>query len=269
MPIHPTAVVDVSAEIDPAAEIGAWVVIERNVRIGAGTRIYPHAYISEGTTLGQRCQIHPFAVVGHHPQDVKWTGEPSFTQVGDETIIREHATIHRGTLPGSTTVIGQRCFIMANGHVAHNAQVGNQVIIANGALISGHVQVGDRAFISGNVVVHQFVRIGELAMIGGGTRVGTDVPPFMTVIERNYLVGPNVVGLRRAGFSAAERHEIRRAYQLLCRSGLPFQQAVEQIAQMVRTAPGQRLVEFLRAPSRRGIMISRPSREEEPEQALE
>lgn len=262
MPIHPTAVIDRSAEIDPSAEIGAYAIVERNVHIGAETRLYPHAYISEGTTLGRRCQIHPFAVVGHLPQDLKFKNEPSFTQVGDDTVVREHGTIHRGTMPGSTTIVGQRCFIMSTGHVGHNCTLGDDVIIANSGLVSGHVDVGNRAFISGNVSIHQFVRIGELAMIGGGATVGMDVPPFMTVVERNYVAGPNVVGLRRAGFTNEERLEIRQAYKTLFRSNLAPGAALEQVTQAVRTGPGRRLVEFLRAPSRRGVLRDRGARSE-------
>jgi UDP-N-acetylglucosamine acyltransferase len=253
MAIHPTALVDQRAEIDPTAEIGAYVMIERDVRIGPEARIYSHGYVAEGTTLGRRCQIHPFAVVGHLPQDLKFEGAPSYTQVGDETIVREHATIHRGTIPGSTTVVGMRCFLMSTAHVAHNCVLGDDVKLANGVLLAGHVEVGSGAFLSGNAMVHQFVRIGELAMIGGGSHVLKDVPPFM-------LVGPpgvasvNVVGMRRAGLSSAERLELRECHRILYRAGLQFPDAVQHVAQTVRTEPGRRLVEFLRAPSRRGYL---------------
>ncbi len=260
MSIHPTAIVDRSAEIDPTAEIGAYAVVERNVRIGAGTRVYPHGYVAEGTTLGARCQIHPFAVVGHLPQDLKWPGEPSFTQVGDDTVVREHATIHRGTAPGSTTLVGPHCYIMAAAHIGHNCVIADHVTIANGSLLSGHVQVGSRAFLSGHVGVHQFVRIGELAMMGGGSRALMDVSPFMTMVERMELVGPNVVGLRRAGFSREERAEIQRAYRTLFRTAVPLPAALDEFAPTVCTAPGRRLVEFLRAPSKRGFVRARKTR---------
>lgn len=254
MSIHPTAIVDRSAEIDATAEIGAYAVVERGCRIGPGTRLYPHAYVSEGTTLGAGCQIHPFAVVGHLPQDVKFAGEPSYTQVGDETVVREHATIHRGTMPGSTTIVGQRCFIMSTGHVGHNCVVGNNVIIANGGLLAGHVQVGDRAFISGNVAIHQFCRVGELAMLGGRlTAISKDAPPFM-LIEMPGVVGLNVVGLRRAGMTSEERFELRKCHQILFRSGQAFPKALAQVAELVRTDPGRRLVAFLQAPSKRGCL---------------
>ena len=269
MPIHPTAIVDRSAELDPTAEIGAYAIVERNVRIGPGTRVYPHGYVALGTPGGARCQIPPFAVVGHPPQDLKWPGEPSFTQVGDDTVVREHATIHRGTTPGSTTLVGPHCYIMSTGHVGHNCVIADHVIIANGGLLSGHVDVGSRAFVSGNVVVHQFVRIGELAMLGGGSRVTMDVSPFMMLIERMELVGPNVVGLRRAGCSRAERAEIQRAYRTLFRTATLLRTALERFAPTVCTAPGRRLVEFLRAPSRRGVARARKTSYLAPEETAE
>jgi UDP-N-acetylglucosamine acyltransferase len=253
MPIHPTAIVDKRAEIDPSVDVGAYTIIEAGVKVAAETKIYPHAYISQGTTIGQGCQIHPFAVVGHHPQDLKWQGAPSYTRIGDRTVIREGASVHRGTVPESTTIVGQRVYMMATSHVGHNCVVGDDVILANGAMLGGHVEVGRRTFVGGDVPIHQFVRVGELAMLAGGLRVISDVPPFM-LTGREGLTGPNVVGLRRAGFSREERLEIRAAYRTLFRSGLLFRAALEQVAAMVTTDSGRRLIEFLRAPSKRGIM---------------
>ncbi|MBK9127242.1 MAG: acyl-ACP--UDP-N-acetylglucosamine O-acyltransferase [Phycisphaerales bacterium] len=257
MPIHPTAIIDRSSEIDASAEIGPYAVIERGCKIGPNVRLYAHAYVSEGTTLAAGVQVHPFAVVGHLPQDVKFTGEPSYTVVGEGTVIREHATIHRGTTPGSTTTVGRNCFIMSTGHVAHNCTIGDHVIIANGGLVAGHVQVGDRAFISGNVVVHQFCRIGELAMLGGLVGVSMDVPPFMSLRLPHCYAGANVVGLRRAGFSPAERQEIRTCLNLLVRSGRGLPRAIERIATLVQTDPGRRLLAFLQAPTKRGVFVPR------------
>jgi len=251
MPIHPTAIVDKSAEIDPSAEIGAYAVVEGAVRIGPGTRLFPHAYVSTGTTLGARCEIHPFAVVGHPPQDLKYTGAPSYTVVGDETIVREGASIHRGTVPESTTVVGRRVYIMGTGHIGHNCVVGDDVKLTHGSMLGGHAIIGPGAFVGGNAAVHQFVRIGELVMLAGQMRFTTDVPPFM-LAEFDGVVGPNVVGLRRARYSAAERLEIRNCHRILYRSGLHFPRAIEQVVALVQTAPGRRLAEFLQAPSKRG-----------------
>ena len=256
MAIHPTAVVDKHAEIDPSVDVGAYAIIERGVCIEADTRLYPHAYVSEGTTLGQRCQIHPFAVVGHLPQDLKYDGAPTFTRVGDDTVIREHASIHRGTAPGSTTVVGKRCFIMATGHVGHNCVVGDDVKIVNCGLLAGHVEVGNAAFISGNAGVHQFVRIGELVMVAGATKVVQDVPPFMVVTQYG-VSGMNVIGLRRAGMSREERGELAACFRVLYRDGLRFPAAIERVTEMVQTDPGRRLAAFLQGSTHRGYAAYR------------
>lgn len=266
MAIHPTAIVDKEAEVDPTAEIGAYAVVESGTHIGPETRIYPHAYVGQGTTLGRRCMIHPFAVVGHLPQDLKYDGAPSYTQIGDETVIREHASVHRGTIPESTTVVGRRCFVMSTAHIAHNCIVGDDVKLANAALISGHCEVGNGAFLSGYVGIHQFTRVGELAMLGGMSRVPNDVPPFMLVAE-HAIAGLNVIGLRRAGFSSTERLELRECYRLLYRSGLAFPEAIERVARHVQTDPGQRLVAFLRGKTLRGYL--RPRSRQADEQTVE
>lgn len=257
MPIHPTAIIDRSAEIDPSADIGAYSVVEQNVRVGPRVRLYAHTYVSEGTALGADCQVHPFAIVGHPPQDLKFTGEPSFTEVGEGSVLREHVSIHRGTVPGSTTVVGRRCFVMSAGHIGHNCVVGDDVVIASGAVLGGHAVVGDRAFISGNAALHQFVRVGELCMVAGVVAVLQDVPPFMTVGRPPHVTGPNVVGLRRAGLSNEERQEIRHCHRLLYRSGVPLPKAIAQLGDHIRTDPGRRLLEFLQAPSKRGLMRAR------------
>jgi UDP-N-acetylglucosamine acyltransferase len=251
MSIHSTAIIDRRAELDPSVEVGAYAIVEAGVRIGAGTRLHPHSYIAAGTTIGQRCQVFPFAVIGHLPQDIKHKGERSYTQIGDDNLIREHVTIHRGTEPESTTRVGNGSFLMAASHVGHNCQVGHGVIMANGALLAGVVSVGDNAFISGNAVVHQFCRVGERVMVGGCLRVTEDVPPFMLVGPLG-VVGPNVVGLRRGGLSAAERLEIRRCYRIMYRSGVSVRQAIDRVAAEVQTEPGRRLAAFLQARTLRG-----------------
>ncbi|QOJ14626.1 MAG: acyl-ACP--UDP-N-acetylglucosamine O-acyltransferase [Planctomycetia bacterium] len=250
MPIHSTAVVDASAEISRDAEIGPYCIVEKGVRISDGVRLIAHVYVGEGTTIEPRVVIHPFATIGQPPQDLAFTGEPTFTRIGEETIIREHVSIHRGTMPGSITTVGRRGFLMACSHVAHNCTVGDDVKMANGALLAGHVSVGDKAFIAGNTAIHQFVRVGELAMISG-VRVTNDVVPFM-ILGPMGVVGPNVVGLRRAGMSPAERMEIREGYRTLFRSGISFRVAAEQVAGRVTTEPGRRLAAFVTAPSKRG-----------------
>ena len=253
MSIHPTAIVDSKAEIDATAEVGPYVVIDGPVRIGAGTRVYPHAYLTGHTEIGANCRIHPGAVVGHEPQDLAYEGAETYCRIGDETIIREGATIHRGTGAGSATEVGKRCFIMAGAHVGHNCHIGDDVKITNGAMLGGHVQVGDGAFLSGNAGVHQFVRVGELVMVGGMQPLLMDAPPYF-LVAKGRCAGINVVGLRRAGFTPEQRADVKLAYRILYRSGAPFREAVERMADEVTTEAGQRIVAFLRAPSRRGIV---------------
>lgn len=256
MPIHATAIVDPRAEIDPSADIGPYAIIEAGVKIAAGCRIWPHAFIAQGTTLGLRVQVHPFATVGHHPQDVAWSGAPSYTTIGDDTLIREQASIHRGTKPESSTVVGQRVFVMATAHIGHNCTVGDGVILANSALLAGYVEVGSKAFLSGGASVHQFTRVGELAIAHGNARVTNDLPPYCMATDAG-VVGLNVIGLRRAGFTAAERFELRVAYKTLYRSGMLFPAAIQAVAAMAQCGPTLRLLEWLRAPSKRGFLAYR------------
>ncbi len=254
MPIHPTAVIDPSAELDPSVDVGPYAMIENDVRVGVNTRLYAHAFIGAYTTIGANCQIHPFAIVGHTPQDTKFRNEPSYAVVGDGTIVRELASIHRGTEPGSTTVVGRECFLMAAAHVGHNCELGNNVILANGVLLGGHVSVGDRAFISGNVALHQFTRIGRMVMIAGGIgRVVQDVPPFM-MVGPNGVTGLNVVGLRRGEISSEERRELRRCHQILYRDNTSFAQGIQRVSETVQTDAGRQLAAFLAVPSKRGYL---------------
>ena len=252
MAVHPTAVVDRRANLHQSADIGPYVVIDGPVRLGANTRVYAHAYLSGWTEIGADCHIHPGAVVGHLPQDTAYSGDETYCRVGHGTVIREGASIHRGTAPGSATVIGNSCMIMANAHVGHNCLVGDEVKLTNGSLLAGHVTVGDGAFISALSAIHQFARIGRLVMVAGFTRVLMDVPPFFTV-DAGRCVGVNTVGMRRAGMTREERSDVKRAYRILYRSGKPFRDAVDLLAESVTTDAGQEIVAFLREPSRRGI----------------
>jgi UDP-N-acetylglucosamine acyltransferase len=253
MPIHPTALVDPKAQIDAAATIGPYTIIEGEVRIGPNTVIYPQVYISGWVSIGAGCQIHPGAVLGHLPQDFHFSGSRTFLRIGDGTVIREHASIHRGTQPESETVIGKNCFIMGYSHIGHNCEVADDVKIANMAALSGHVTVGRGSFVSGYCLIHQFVRIGEYAMIAGGTRLSMDAPPFFTCMGESECMFVNLVGVKRAGFSKAEIAELREAYRLLYRSGKTFQAATADLAAAAKTQPGRRLVEFISLKSKRGI----------------
>jgi UDP-N-acetylglucosamine acyltransferase len=253
MAIHPTAVIDKHAEIDPTAEIGPYVVIEGPVRVGPHTNVRAHAYLSGWTQIGEGCEIHPFAVVGHFPQDFHFSGERSYCTIGNRVIIREGATVHRGTQPESYTIVGDECFLMAYSHVGHNCELAKGVKVYNMAAVSGHVEVGENAIISGACLIHQFARIGKLAFIAAATRLAMDVPPFFMAYGESTVIQHNIVGMRRAGYDARDLQEIRSAFRILYRSGKPFRQAIDELAKTVSTPAGRELLAFLQAESRRGI----------------
>ncbi|MCS6813371.1 MAG: acyl-ACP--UDP-N-acetylglucosamine O-acyltransferase [Cyanobacteria bacterium] len=232
MTIHPTAVIEPGAQLGENVTVGAYSVIDRDVQLGDGCAIGSHVSILGHTILGAGCRVHAGAVIGDLPQDLAYTGGVSYVRIGNNTVIREGVTIHRGTKPDSVTTIGDGCLLMVNSHVGHNATVGNQVIITNGALLAGYVQVGDRTVISGNCLIHQHTRIGRLAMLCGSTATQRDVPPFcMTRSFTNTVISLNVVGLRRAGFTPAQRLEVKRAFDTLYRSGLSVAEAVSKLEQ--------------------------------------
>ncbi len=253
--IHPTAVVSPKAELGEGVSVGPFAIVEEGTRIGDGTTIGPHALIAKGTTLGRDCQVHYSAVVGTIPQDMKFSGEETALEVGDRTIIREFATLNRGTTDRWRTVVGSDCLIMAYAHVAHDCMLGNHVIMANCASLAGHVVIEDYAILGGLVAVHQWVRIGQHSFIGGGYRVPKDVPPFVRAAgEPLRPAGLNSVGLRRRGFSPETMRVLKKAYRILFRSGLNTTQAIERIGEEVELIPEIRtLVEFIES-SERGII---------------
>jgi len=253
MSIHPTAIIDEQATIADGVTIGPYVVIEGPVKIGAGTKIQATAVITGHTTIGENCDIFPHAVIGGTPQDKRYEGEESYVIVGDDCIIREGVTIHRGTGEGTVTSIGDRCFLMSNAHVGHNCVVGDDCILISGCLLGGHVTVGERAVISGNTALHQFVRIGKMAMLGGVAPVVQDVPPYALTNHDGHVVAINIVGLKRAGFNSEERAEIKEAYRLMYRESLPLGQVVAMLTQNPCSDVLQPLVDFLED-SNRGIV---------------
>jgi UDP-N-acetylglucosamine acyltransferase len=252
--IHPSAIVDPSAQVGKEVRIGPYAVIAGQVSIGDGCEIGPHAVIHRWTTLGPGCRVHAGAVLGDWPQDVSFKNEDSFVRIGARCIIREGVTIHRGTRAGSETVVGDDCFLMVNSHLGHNVRLGNGVLLVNGSLLAGHVEVGDKALISGNCMVHQFARIGRLAMLSGGAGIGKDVPPFCVAhgVSVNRISGINVIGLRRAGFAPEERMQVKKAFKLLYRSGLNVSQAVAEIERAFPAGPAREMTAFIQA-SKRGI----------------
>src|SRR5271170_6546003 len=259
MPVDPsasvasTARVHPDARIGPRVKIGEFAVVEEDVVIGAHCRLEPYVYVKRWTTLGERNEISAGTVLGTDPLDKHFTGERSYLRIGDGNIIREHYTISRGTQPESATEIGDGNYIMTSGHIAHNCRIGNNTVIASCALVAGHVDVEDQAFISGGVVIHQYSKIGRLAMIGGNSRVNLDVPPYFMYSDFNVAAkGLNIVGLRRAGFKAADVAALKTAYKILYKSGLKLEDALEQIEREVPTEHTRHLVEFIRS-SKRGI----------------
>ena len=230
MEIHPTAVVSPRAEVASGVRVGAYAVIEEDVSIGEGCEIGAHAVVKRYTTLGARNRVFEHATLGGEPQDVKFKGEASRLVVGDDNLIREYVTIHRASGEGARTLVGSRNFLMVGVHVAHNCEVGDDNVFANGAALAGHITVEDHVFLSSNVGAHQFVRMGRYAMVGGKSKIVQDVLPFFTTDGNPARVrGLNAVGLRRAGFAPASRVALKRAYQLLFRSRLPLERALEEL----------------------------------------
>jgi len=201
------------------------------------------------------------AVIGHLPQDLAFENKKTYVKIGKRNVIREYATVHRGTKAGSVTVIGDDCYLMALAHVGHNCEIGDKVIIANGALLAGYVTVGESAFISGNVVIHQFCRIGTLAMIGGFTGINKDVPPYMLVRGPSVVRAINLVGLRRAKFSRGLIGQIKEAYKLLYSSDLNTTHAIEEMKKIEPSKELTHLIDFIQS-SKRGICKSKATDDE-------
>jgi UDP-N-acetylglucosamine acyltransferase len=250
--IHPSAIIHPKAKLHASAKVGPYAVIDEGVTIGAGCVIGPHVYLTGQTIIGERNQVFAGCVIGEAPQDLKYKGAPTGVKIGNGNVFREHVTVHRSSELGAETVIGSDNFLMANSHVAHNCQIGNRCIFANGVLLGGHVIVDDAAFLSGNAVVHQHVRVGKLAMLQGGSALSMDLPPYTIGHDLNVLCGLNVVGLRRAGVSAAERLELKQVYRALFREGINLRPAVEAARNKFRSGPAQEMLGFV-ATSKRGI----------------
>lgn len=254
MSIHSTAVIDKGARIGKNVSIGPFAYVEKDTVIEDGVVIGAHVAILQHTTIGSGSRIHAGAIIGDLPQDLSFKDAVSYVKVGAKCIVREGVTIHRGTKPGTTTEIGDECYLMANSHFAHNVILGRSVIVANGALCAGYVEVGDRAFISGNCAIHQFVKIGRLAMLGGICVATQDVPPFFTTrpSSLNTVATCNVIGMRRAGLDAEARQQVKKAFITLYRSNLNAKQAVKEIRAMFASGPALEICDFIEK-SKRGI----------------
>ena len=253
--IHATAIVDPRAELAADVEVGPYSIIGPDVRIGAGTWIGPHVVVTGPTVIGERNRIYQFASVGADCQDKKYKGEPTRLEIGDDNIIREACSLHRGTIQDeSLTRIGSRNLLMVNSHLAHDVMVGNDNIIANNAGIAGHVKIGDNVIIGGNSGIHQFCQIGSHAMLGGGTTLFKDIPAFVMASGNPAVArGMNFEGMKRKGWSPETINMLRKAYKVVFRDGLTLEAALPMLDDMAKAVPEvQIFIDSLRA-STRGI----------------
>lgn len=254
MAISPLAFVHPDAKIGQNVSIGPFAVIEAKVVLGDGCEVASHAIIQDYSIIGQNCKIFAGAAIGGIPQDLKFEGEESFVEIGDNTTIREYVTINRGTKAAGITKIGSDCLIMAYTHVAHDCQIGDYCIIVNNVQIAGHVEVHDWAVVGGSSSVHQFVKIGTHAMIAGGSLVKKDVPPYITAArEPLAFKGINTLGLKRRGFSDEKIESIHVIYRILFQSKLNHSEAILALEAHQQSLENQRIIDFLRS-STRGII---------------
>ncbi len=253
--IHPTATVEDGAQLGEDVEIGAFAFIGPNVKLGNGTIVKQGAIIDGHTTIGEACQIFPYACIGMKTQDLKYKeGSISFVEIGDRTVIREFATVHLGTADGEKTIIGNDCLFMAYCHAAHGCILGNHVICSNSVQLAGDVHLQDWAIVGGCAAAHQFCTVGRHAMVGGMTKIRQDVPPFMLCDMQESsqkVIGPNVVGLTRRGFSKEVIASLKEAFRCIYHSGLNRSQALERVENDVEQFDEvKELVAFYRNSSR-------------------
>jgi UDP-N-acetylglucosamine acyltransferase len=264
--IHLTAIIHPQAKLDSSVQVGPYAVIDAGVELGAHCVVGPHVYLTGETKIGSHNKFHAGCVIGDAPQDLKYKDEPTRVRIGDHNVFREHVTVHRATKMDGETVIGSNNFLMANCHVGHNSQLGNHIIIANGAMLGGHAAVQDRAFISGNCLVHQFVRVGTLAIMQGGSAISKDLPPFTIARGDNGICGLNAVGLRRSGFTAEQRLELKKLYHALFRSGKNLRTAFADAQKKFSSPAAKALLEFV-AGAKRGLCSDTSRAKKETEDA--
>jgi len=255
--VHPTAIISPGAQIDRDVEIGPFSVVEPDVTIEAGCRLESRVVIRRGIRLGPNNHVFEGAVLGGLPQHVHVPERPGTVVIGAGNTIRENVTIHRALEEDEATIVGDNNLLMVNVHIAHDCRLGNNTIFANNAMLAGHVTVGDRAYVSGAVAVHQFCRIGSLAMVGGQSHIVKDVPPFVTVDGlSSYVVGLNQIGLRRAGYSAAEVRRLKEAYRVIYRSGLTWNELLARLRDEFAEGLAAMFHQFL-STTTRGILCER------------
>jgi UDP-N-acetylglucosamine acyltransferase len=257
MNIHPTAIVSKKAKLAGDVIVGPFVLIGDNVVIGAGTKIGARCVIDGNTSIGKSCEIFTGAVLGSRPQDLKFKGEKTFLEIGDENIIREYCTFNPATEEGGKTLVGNNNLFMAYSHVAHDCVVGSNCIIANNGTLAGHVTIEDGAVVGGLVAIHQFVRMGTLSIVGGCSKVVQDIPPYSTCDGHPARVyGLNLIGLRRRNIAKESIEALERAFKILFNLGLSPRHAVEKIEKEVKLTPEvSHLINFIKT-SERGIAHS-------------
>ena len=253
--IHPHTYIHPNAKIAQNVKIDPFTVIHHDVEIGEGTWIGSNVTIMEGARIGKNCRIFPGAVIAAVPQDLKFNGEKTYVEVGDNTIIREFVTIHRGTTDRLKTRVGSNCLIMAYSHIAHDCIIGSNCILSNSTQMAGHVNIGDWAIIGGVCAIHQFVRIGQHSFLSGGSLVGKDVPPYIKAVRHPLSYGGvNSIGLKRRGFSLEQINQILDIYRIIYNKGMNISQALEYIEEeLPATDARDEIATFIRE-SGRGII---------------
>lgn len=254
--IHPTALVSDDAQIGENVEIGAFAIVGPECVIGDGCVIAPRATLEKLATLAANVRVGSGSIVGGDPQDLKFHGERTYVEIGENTVLREFVTVNRGTSESERTVVGRNCLLMSYTHLAHDCHVGDHVIISNGSQVAGHVMIEDRVIISGLVAVHQFVKIGAHAFVGGASKVTQDVPPYLKAVGNPVkLYGLNSVGLTRSNFDPAVVRELKRAYRLFFRSDIIVSRAMERAREELHPYPEvEHFLSFV-TKSERGLAI--------------
>lgn len=257
MTIHPTAIIDPTATIHPTASVGAYCIVGQQVTIGADTVLHSHVVVAKWTKLGQRNEIFQFASIGEDCQDLKYKGEETWLEIGDDNRIREACSIHRGTIQdNSLTKIGHRNLLMVNTHVAHDCVIGSDNVIANNVGIAGHVNIGNHVIVGGNSGIHQFCKVDDFALIGGASLILKDVAAYNMVSGNPAKShGLNIEGMRRKGWSKETINYLRQAYRLIFRTGLTKDEAIVAVTQQVlpHEPKVQLLLDSLRE-SKRGLV---------------
>ncbi|MEO1206218.1 MAG: acyl-ACP--UDP-N-acetylglucosamine O-acyltransferase [Pseudomonadota bacterium] len=258
--IHATAVVEAGAELGVNVTVGPYCLVGPEVKLGDGVELISHAVVAGKTTIGARTKIFPFASIGHQPQDLKFHGEPSTLEVGEDCMIREGVTMNPGTEGGgSKTVVGAKCAFLANSHVGHDCIVGDSVIFSNNVMLAGHCTIGDYVIIGGGAAVIQFARVGPHAFVGGMSGLENDLIPYgMALGNRAYLSGLNIVGLQRRGFSRTDIHDLRRAYRLLFAAEGTLQERMADVAEGFQNHPiVVEILDFIKEGGKRSLCTPR------------